>query len=253
METTTKSSKKGEFSFENKKLILYISLIILAGILFIFAGYINIGFNNLLSNFNIVISGITIPKLSVIIAPIVEEIIKLVGYGILFLFSVKLISILGYKSKKDFLNNNLIVAFIISAGVFGFIEGAEHNPGVSFYYFYGFVFLNTLIHITYSIYPFIFGRKYGNCFICFLPIAILLHSVHNFMIDVVWNNKWVTFAVVTIFLAPLLVLERKNLFSPVEKFMLPRKIKDKRKANVILSLAFILIHIYIFLCCLLAF
>jgi len=238
--------RKKDLSKEDKKLILYLLFFAVSSFLYYFAGVINTGFNNLLSNYSFVINEITIPKVGVLIAPIVEESIKLFGYVILFLFSLNFISKLDYNSKKDFLNENLAVAFLISAGGFGFLEGISHNLGFNKLCFIAFIFLNTLIHITYSIYPFILGRRYNNWFVVFLPIAILLHATHNFILEVFWNNKWVTFAMTLIFLVPLLILIRKDIRNVIG-VLLP-----KINKNILLGI-FIIIYIYIFLCCLLAF
>jgi len=97
-------------------MILYLLIFAISSLLYYMAGLINTAFNNLLSNFSPIVNNITIPKLGVIIAPIVEESIKLTGYTILFLFSIKFISKFEYRSKKEFINDNLAVAFLIAAG-----------------------------------------------------------------------------------------------------------------------------------------
>ncbi len=248
-----KLHKKRELTRSQKKLIFYYSLLLISCTLWIIAGVVNTGFDTIFSNYSIVIDSLSVPKISVMIAPIVEECIKFAGYGILFLFSLKLISKLEYASKEDFFNDNFVIAFLISTGGFGFVEGFSHNLGFGTICFIAFISLNTFIHITFSIYPFILGRKYRNWFVCFLPIAMLLHAVHNFMIDVVWNNKWVTFSMVTIFFIPILFLERKNLYRLLDKLELSKKVENPRKANITLMLLFLLIYIYIFLCCWLRF
>lgn len=195
---------------------------------------------------SLVLDSVSINKTSVIVAPIVEEIIKFAGYGVILFVDFNVMFKLGYNSKKEFIEHNIPIFFILSAGIFGLQEGIEHNAGFCIYCLWGFVFLNALIHITYSIYPYIFGRKYANRFIYFLPIAMLLHSVHNFMIDTVWDNKWVTFVMVTIFLLPLVILERKSLVNLI-------KGKNERRKRIFLTSIFVIIYVYIFLCCLLAF
>ena len=215
--------------------------------LFLIAAVLNSGLDALFSQYSLVlINGTIIPRASVEIAPVVEEIIKLLGYSILFFIPLSSINKLEYHSKKEFLDKMLFPAFLISAGVFGFFEGFIHNLGFNKVCFIAFFSLNTLIHITYSIYPFILGRKYRNRFYVFLPIAMLLHATHNFILNMIWDNKWVTFAMVTIFLVPLVFLERNNL-AETAKRLLP--IITER----VILVAFVIIYVYIFLCCLLAF
>lgn len=244
--------KKRKLKNPEKKLIFIFFLLVLSCIIFVIAGNLNSYFDNMFSKYQIIVKDLAIPKTSVIIAPIVEETIKLVGYVILLFFNLKIISKIGYASKRKFLNDYLPVAFLISAGGFGLFEGAIHNAGFNRLCFIAFISLNTLVHITYSIYPFLLGRKYHNWFICFLPIAILLHAFHNFLIDLVWDNKWVTVLMVTVFLLPILVLERKNLYKIFEK-VYSTKVGDFKKANRIFYLIFVVVFVYIFLCCLLAF
>lgn len=244
--------KKRKIIHYEKILIFIFLLLILSCILFIIAGNLNYHFDNLFSKYIIIVKDIAIPKTSVMIAPIVEETIKFVGYVVLLFFNLKIISKLGYASKRKFLNDYLSVAFLISAGGFGLFEGAIHNAGFNRLCFIAFISLNMLVHITYSIYPFLLGRKYHNWFICFLPIGILLHAFHNFLIDLVWDNKWVTVLMVTVFLLPILLLERKNWYKIFEKFY-NVKVEDFKKANRIFYLIFVVVFVYIFLCCLFAF
>ena len=241
-----------KLEFHQKILLFIFLLLVLNCVLFIITGYLNFHLDKLFSNYKIVINHLTIPKSSVIIAPIIEEIIKFVGYGILLLFNLKILSKLEYASKRKFLNKYLIIAFLISAGGFGLFEGVIHNVGFNRLCFIAFISLNTLIHITYSIYPFILGRKYRNWFICFLPIAMLLHAFHNFLIGIVWDNKWVTVIMVTIFLLPILVLKHKHWHTIIEKIY-SIKFKNHKRANRFLYLIFFIIYVYIFFCCLLAF
>jgi hypothetical protein len=79
---------------------------------------------------------------------------------------------------------------------------------------------------------------------------MLLHSVHNFVIGVFWNNKWVTFSMVILFLLPIMILKRKRICQIILKIF---NCKNARKMKITLTSLFILIYIYIFLCCLLAF
>lgn len=194
----------------------YIFFGVLGGIWFsliLFTLAINTYLNIFLSNSPLVVNNVTIDKLAVIVAPIVEECVKLAGYGIIFLVDFNKIFRLGFNSKKEFIDCNLAIVFFAWVGIFGLQEGIEHNAGSPFLCLWAFLILNALVHITYSIYPFISGRKYGNLFVFFLPVAILLHSVHNFIIVTLWDNKWVTFAMVIIFLLPLVYVMRNDIFN----------------------------------------
>ena len=208
---------------------------------------INNYFNGLLSNYRIVIQSLRVPFISIIIAPIDEEFLKFLGYVSIYIVGIGAITTLGYASKKEFRNDYFIIWFLVSAGGFGLLEGMNNNIDFSCsLYFLGFIALNALAHITYSIYPYMLGRKYNNMFILFLPIGMLLHSVHNFVIDNIWNNKWVTFAMVTSLLLPIIFMERKNLYKIVERLSFS-KFEDPQKANFKLCLLFVLLYIYIFI------
>lgn len=187
-------------TIKDKKFLLYIVFFAVSYLVFSIAAILNGAFNDLTSKYSIIIRGLDIPRLGVIIAPIVEEVIKFLGYAIIFLFPLKISKSLGYKNKSEFVSDYLPIAFLFSVGLFGVYEGVYKNINFSSFCILSFVILQSLTHITYSIYPLILGRKYNNWFVCFLPIAILLHAVHNFMIEVVRDNKWVTFTMVTIFL-----------------------------------------------------
>jgi hypothetical protein len=234
---------KQELTYKRKKNIFYLLLLLLSCILFLLASITNSTLNDLLSNYTIIIKGNSIPKLEIIIAPIVEECIKLFGYAVLLLLPLKARSWMDENQKNRFIENNIVIAFIISAGGFGFFEGFAHNLGFNTVCFIAFVSLNVLIHMTYSIYPFVLGRKYRNSFFAFLPIAILLHAIHNFILRMVWDNKWVSFMMVTFLLIPLLFLERDNIANIAKRLF-------SRIQKWILSIVFVVIYIYIFLCCL---
>jgi len=214
--------------------------------IFLIIPILNTVIDRLLASYPLVINGININKASVIIAPIIEESFKFIGYFIVFLVDFNKIFGLGYNSKKEFINDNIGILFIISVGAFGLQEGMSHNMGYSIVYLWAFWILNSLVHITYSAYPFLFGRKYNNSFLLFLPIGMLLHSVHNFIIDHLWDNKWVTFAMVVIFLMPLIYLERNNLVGIFRKC-------NPKKVKITLIIISIVIFIYIFLSLLMAF
>ncbi|KYK22896.1 hypothetical protein AYK24_08240 [Thermoplasmatales archaeon SG8-52-4] len=236
---------------DNKKeidqLIFYLILISFCSVLFFLAGFLNSYFDNLLSRYLIVIKYLKIPFLSVVIAPIIEEIVKFLGYAVIYLIGIKLITDLNYNSKREFRNDYLIVAFLISAGGFGLFEGIVNNQNFGLLCLISFVSLNLMVHITYSIYPFIFGRKYKNWFFLFLPIGMILHSVHNFVIENVIDNKWVTFVIVTAFLLPIIFMERKNLYKIIERFIFTN-FKEPKKINRIIIILFALLYFYIFLC-----
>lgn len=233
----------------NKTLVFFYTMLALWAAIFLFVPAINTLLKNLFSDVNLYVDKIRIDNLGVIVAPVVEESFKMLAYSVIFLADFNKIFNLGYKSKKEFINNNIGIIFLLSVGLFGLQEGISHNLGYSAIYLWAFWILNTLIHITYSVYPFIFGRKYKNYFICFLPIAILLHSVHNFLIIHAWDNKWITFGMVTIFLLPLIFLERKKIL------MLFRKLKkiNQNRIKFYLIVLSIIFYLYIFLSLFLAF
>jgi hypothetical protein len=104
-----------------------------------------------------------------------------------------------------------------------------------------------MIHITFSIYPYLLGRKYKNLFIIFLPVGMLIHSFHNFVIMYIWDNKWVTFTMVTALLLPIIFMERKNFYKILERFAF-NTLKSPKKANRNIILLFVLLYCYIFLC-----
>ena len=84
-------------------------------------------------------------------------------------------------------------------------------------------------------------------FILFLPIGMLLHSVHYFIIGHIWNNKWVTFTMVTALLLPIIFMERKNLYKIYERVAFT-KLKDLKRANRIIIVLFAVLYCYIILC-----
>jgi len=230
----------------------YLALILISILPFLLGASLNTFFDNILSNQRIVIQSLRIPFGSVVIAPINEEIVKFLGYAAIYIFGLKFINSLGYKSKKKFRDDYLLIAFLISAGGFGFYEGLHKNVQFGLWCLYGFIVLNMLIHVTYSIYPYILGRKYNNWFFLFLPIGMLLHSVHNFIITNVLDDKWVTFTMVTFLLLPIVFLERKKFYKIIERIFFD-KFKNPKKANLLLSIFFILFFIYIVLCIILRF
>lgn len=232
---------------EINQLVFFFILILFCSVLFFIAGYLNSYFDNVLSRYLILIKYLKIPFLSVVIAPITEETFKFLGYIFIYIISIKLITGLNYTSKKEFRNDYLVIAFLISAGGFGFFEGIVHNKDFGLLCLIPFVSLNMMVHITYSIYPFIFGRRYNNWFFLFLPIGMLLHSVHNFVIENVLDNKWVTFTIVTAFLLPIIFAERKNLYKIIERFLFI-KFKDPKIANLITLVLFALLYCYVLLC-----
>lgn len=227
--------------------LFIILLFLISFIIFRLAGLINTGLKYLLSNLSLTLNGIKIDTWGVIIAPTVEETLKFLGYGILFLYDFNDKFRLGYWDKFEFVDNYLGIAFVFSVGVFGFLEGFYKNLVFNSLCLVSFILLNISIHITYSIYPLILGRSYNNQFLFFLPIAILLHSVHNFILISLWNNKWVTFTMVTIFLLPVLFVIRANVLSFINKYS-PFKINNSQ-----IVIIFSVIYLSIFLCCLLAF
>lgn len=208
--------------------------------IFLIIPILNTVIDKFLTPYSLIINDININKASVIIAPIVEEILKFMSYFIIFLVDFNKIFDLGYNSKKEFINDNIGIIFILSVGAFGLQEGMSHNTSYPIVYLWAFWILNSLIHITYSAYPFLFGKKYNNSFLFFLPIGMLLHSVHNFIIDHLWDNKWVTFSMVVIFLLPLVFLERSNIVGIFRK-------GNPKKVKVVLAIISIVIFIYIFL------
>jgi RsiW-degrading membrane proteinase PrsW (M82 family) len=237
---------------EINQLIFYIFFILFCYVLFLFVGSLNSYFDNLLSRYLILIKFLKIPFLSVVIAPITEEIIKFLGYAIIYITGIRLITALDYNSKKEFRNDYLIVAFLISTGCFGFFEGVSHNRGFGLICLVPFVSLNMMAHITYSIYPYILGRRYNNWFILFLPIGMLLHSVHNFVIDNILDNKWVTFTMVTAFLLPIIGMENKNLYKIIERLLF-LSFKNSKRSNRIIIGVFAILYLGIFLCVWLSF
>ena len=232
---------------EADQLIFFFILILFCSVLFYLTGYINLYLDNILSRYLIVIKYLKIPFLAVVIAPITEEIVKFLGYIFIYIIGIKLVNGLNYNSKKEFRNDYLIIAFLISAGWFGFFEGIVHNQGFGLMCLVPFISLNMMAHITYSIYPFMLGRRYNNWFILFLPLGMLLHSVHNFVIENVLDNKWVTFTMVSAFLLPIIFVERKNLFKIIERFLFI-KFKNSKKANRIIISLFTILYLCIFLC-----
>jgi hypothetical protein len=241
-----KFGKIRQLSQSDKTLVFYMLLLMLSFTLLLLASFLNENLGKLLSDYSIVMSGVSVPNVAVLIAPIVEECIKLFGYSVLFLLPLEFRSWMGENHKDAFINNNIAIAFIISAGGFGFFEGFLHNAGFNRLCFISFISLNVFAHMTYSIYPFVLGRRYRNRFFVFLPIAMLIHAVHNFILKMAWDNKWVTFAIVMVFLVPLLILERKNMVE------LANRLFPEISWKYIL-VAFIILFVYIFLCCMLAF
>ena len=190
---------------DKNQTIFRLILVLFCFIMFLLTGHLNSDLNNMFSNYRIVFQSLKLPIFGVVIAPITEEIVKFVGYSIIFLFGMRFITKLNYSSKKKFRNDYLIIAFLISAGSFGFYEGVIHNSASGVMCFISFISLNTMVHITYSIYPYLLGRRYNNLFFLFLPIGMLLHSFHNLIIENVWDNKWVTFIMVTSLLLPIIL------------------------------------------------
>jgi hypothetical protein len=232
---------------EERRQIVVFVLFSMSFIVFLSAGLINRGLDTLFSGFSLVLNGIEVHRTAVIIAPIVEETMKFLGYGILFLYAFNDNLRLGYWDKFDFIDDYLPIAFVLSAGGFGLWEGLLKNLRFNPFCLISFILLNMFIHLTYAIYPLILGRCHRNQFIFFLPIAMLLHSVHNFILSTLWDNKWVTFIMVTIFLFPVLFILRDKVVSFITKYA-PYRITTGHIMFVLF-----LIYVYMFLCCLLAF
>lgn len=185
------------------------------GFLFILTRHLNLFITKLFfEEYKVSINNIYMGEdeiMSIFTAPIVEEIVKFIGYGIIFFIPSHFWR--WYSSKEEFINDHIIPTFLISIGLFGFMEGISHNsPKYGFIFFWMYVLLNICIHMTYSIYPFILGRYSGNWFIVFLPIAMLLHAVHNFILNFFWDNKWVTFTMFNIFFVPLMIVKRNDIY-----------------------------------------
>jgi hypothetical protein len=227
--------------------IFFYILLLVSALMFIFGALFNTYFKEMFSTYQIVIQELRVPLLCIVIAPINEEIVKFIGYAFIYLFGISFIRRIGYASKKKFRNDYLIIGFLISVGGFGLFEGVIHNAGFGYWCFYGFVGLNMMIHITFAIYPYILGRRYGNMFFLFLPIAMVLHSVHNFIIGNIWDNKWVTLTMVTFLLLPIIIIERTKFYRIVERLFFIKFNKPKR-VNLILSISFGLLYLYIVLC-----
>ena len=227
--------------------IFFYILLLVSALMFIFGAFFNTYFKEVFSNYQIVIQQLRVPLLEVVNAPIDEEIVKFLGYAFIYIFGIGFIRRIGYASKKKLRNDYLVIGFLISAGGFGLFEGVINNAGFGYWCLIGFIGLNTLIHITFSIYPFILGRKYGNLFFLFLPIAMVLHSVHNFIIGNVWDNKWVTLTMVTFLLLPIIIMERSHFYKIIERLLFIKFAKPKR-VNFILSISFGLLYLYIVLC-----
>jgi hypothetical protein len=223
------------------------SLLIVSASMSIIGGVTNTYVNDIYSSYRIVIQELRVPLLGVVIAPIVEEFVKFLGYAFIFIFGIRIVKKLGYSSKKMFRNDYLIIGFLFSAGGFGLFEGLSKNTQFGIWCFYSFVALNMLIHITFSIYPYLLGRRYNNWFILFLPIGMVLHSVHNYIIGNIWDNKWVTLIMITFLLLPIIVLERKNFYKIIERLFF-NKLDRPKRANFILSILFVLLYVYIVLC-----
>jgi drug/metabolite transporter superfamily protein YnfA len=241
---------KRPLTVEDKRMLFVSLFFFWSIILFVLAAIVNTGLDSVSSSYVFVMkNGTIIPRLSVVIAPVIEELVKWFGYALLLVFPLRFVLKLGYPTKNEFIDEWVFVAFLLIVGGFGFFEGLSNNSSMIFRCvpcYIAFVLLNALIHLTYSVYPFVFGRKYRNWFVVFLPIAIMLHAVHNFIIDTVWDNKWVTFTMVTMLLLPLLVLERKQVWR-----LMNCTEKQKRK-HVLVGLG-LLGYSYIFFCCLFAF
>jgi hypothetical protein len=164
-------------------------------------------------------------------------------YLILFLGSYRFFKDI-YKTRDKFIQKHLVFFFLLSTFMFGFVEGFINNSyAVKFglVAFYSYILLNIFIHTTYSFYPFILGKKFKNCFMCFLPIGILLHAVHNLIIKVFWNNKWVTFIGVTFLFYPFLILESKNIVYLFGKYM--KFLKTNKQKTILIYLVLVISYI----------
>jgi len=186
----------------------------------------------------------------IFIAPIVEELFKFFGYYLIILFGNHMYKYLNYNSKKEFVDDNILWAFVIIVSLFGGMEGFSHNIRFGLYYLPAFVILNILAHFTYSVYPYVFGREHNNKFFYFLPIAIILHTIHNFIISYIWDNKFVTLTIVTAFLIPILIWKRDALIKHIIKYI---SFKNPHRAKIFLTTVFIIIYFYIILSCIFAF
>ena len=182
---------------------------------------------------------------SIFVAPVIEEVMKMSVYLILFLGSYRFFKD-KYESKDVFIKRHLVFFFLLSTFMFGFMEGIINNANAvkfGMVSFYSYVLLNIYIHTTYSFYPFILGKKFRYCFICFLPIGILLHGVHNLIIKVFWDDKWVTFLFVTFLLFPFIILERKNIVNLFGKYM--RRLESHKQKAYLIYLTIIVSYIII--------
>lgn len=202
----------------HRLIVFYYLIFFWCGFLFFLTGLLNPFLTKLFSEeYTAFVNNIHIGQdeiMGIFTAPILEEIVKFIGYGIIFFIPSYFWR--WYNSKEEFINDHIMFAFLISIGLFGFMEGISHNsPKYGFIFFWMYVLLNICIHMTYSIYPFILGRCYSNWFIVFLPIAMLFHVIHNFILNFLWDNKWVTFTMFSIFFIPLMIVKRKDIYQKI--------------------------------------
>ena len=237
---------------EDRKKIFYLVLLSIALPIITIASYINYFIYSFVGGC-VTIYGVRFDIQAVIAAPVVEELLKFFGYGIIFFIDFNRVFKLEYKSKENFIRDTVGIAFLISVATFGFWEGMFNNASFPLKYFYAFIFLNVFIHITYSIYPLVMGMRWGyRKVICFIPIAMVLHALHNFIITSIWDNKWVTFSMVTLFLIPIIILKRKSILSLISRLPAFRLVNPSN-LKICVLLILVLVYIYIILCCTFAF
>ena len=95
---------------ETYESLFILFLFLFTSLMILLVAPLNSYFNNLFTSYRIVILTLRIPLLSVVIAPINEEIVKFLGYAVIYIFGMRWITALNYSSKKKFRNDYLIIA-----------------------------------------------------------------------------------------------------------------------------------------------
>jgi len=182
------------------------------------AAPLNNFFNNLVfTGRTVFIAGVklSMDKTSAIfVAPFVEEVLKALGYGIFIFLNFSHIFKLGFGTRGEYKKyvekHLLLICFLVTSG-FGLMEGMVkryeeiHRHGYLIYI--ALIFLSIWIHTVYTEYPLFLwklSKKSMAAIPLFIPFAIFLHFLHNYLISIYWDNWRLTIVFAFAFTLPML-------------------------------------------------
>ena len=131
---------------------------------------------------SVILFGSTGIVYNVIVTPIVEEILKFVGYGYIFLIDFKRISTrkkirFNYESNHEFIIRNILWMAVVIGITFGVIEGIlyyldTNKPLIE-------ILPHASIHVMFIVTPIMWWFIFRKKILFFLPVAIIMHMLSN--------------------------------------------------------------------------